>query len=47
MVNQAMAMYRMLVESKPITREYLLAVIDGVILPAVGLKPETSAENRQ
>ena len=47
MVNQAMAMYRMLVESKPITREYLLGVIDGVILPAVGLKPETSAENRQ
>ena len=43
MVNQAMAMYRMLVESKPITREYLLGVIDGVILPAVGLQPPAAS----
>jgi len=43
MVNQAMAMYRMLVESKPITREFLLGVIDGVILPAVGLKPPAAS----
>ena len=43
MVNQAMAMYRMLVESKPITREFLLGVIDGVILPAVGLQPPAAS----
>ena len=36
-VSQSMAAYRVLMERKPIKPEYLRSIIDGVILPAVGL----------
>ncbi|HEY8588819.1 MAG TPA: TetR/AcrR family transcriptional regulator [Naasia sp.] len=39
MVSTAMVSYRVLMLRKPTTREYLISIIDGVILPAVGLKP--------
>lgn len=37
LVSPSMAAYRVLVERKPVDREFLMALIDGVILPAVGL----------
>jgi AcrR family transcriptional regulator len=37
MVSASMATYRTLILRKPVDREFLLSVIDGVILPAVGL----------
>jgi AcrR family transcriptional regulator len=39
LISPAMAAYRVLVLQKPVDREFLLSVIDGVILPAVGLGP--------
>lgn len=39
MVSQSMGMYRMLVQRQPMTPEFLLSIVDGVILPAVGLRP--------
>jgi AcrR family transcriptional regulator len=39
LVSAAMASYRTLMLRKPVDRAYLLSVIDGVILPAVGLTP--------
>ncbi|MES2169202.1 MAG: TetR/AcrR family transcriptional regulator [Actinomycetota bacterium] len=39
MVSASMATYRTLILRKPVDREFLLSVIDGVILPAVGLTP--------
>jgi AcrR family transcriptional regulator len=38
MVSQSMVSYRVLMLRKPVDREFLLSVIDGVIMPAVGLK---------
>ena len=37
LVSASMASYRTLFLRKPVDREFLLSVIDGVILPAVGL----------
>jgi AcrR family transcriptional regulator len=37
MVSQSMASYRTLILRKPVDREFLVSVIDGVILPALGL----------
>ena len=34
-----MTAYRLLVTQRPVDRDYLIAIIDGVVLPAVGLKP--------
>ena len=39
MVSPSMAAYRTMVLQKPVDREFLLDLIDGVILPAVGLRP--------
>ena len=36
-VSQAMATYRVMILRKPVDREFILSVIDGVVLPAVGL----------
>jgi len=36
-VSQAMATYRVMILRKPVDRSFILSVIDGVILPAVGL----------
>jgi len=50
LVSPSMAAYRSLILRKPIDRAFLLSLIDGVILPAVGLghadgaEPATSAE---
>lgn len=38
-VSPSMAAYRTLIERKPVDREFLVSLIDGVILPAVGLAP--------
>ena len=35
MVSQSMVSFRVLMERKPVTREYLLSIIDEVILPAL------------
>lgn len=37
LVTPAMIAHRILILRKPITREFLISLIDGVILPAVGL----------
>ncbi|MCU1414891.1 MAG: TetR family transcriptional regulator [Microbacteriaceae bacterium] len=37
-VSASMASYRTLFLRKPVDREFLISVIDGVILPAVGLR---------
>jgi AcrR family transcriptional regulator len=39
MVSPSMTAYRTLILKKPVTRDYLISLIDGVILPAVGLRP--------
>ncbi|WP_440711450.1 TetR/AcrR family transcriptional regulator [Herbiconiux sp. YIM B11900] len=39
MVSPSMAAYRTMVLQKPVDREFLLDLIDGVILPAVGIRP--------
>ncbi|GAA1959388.1 TetR/AcrR family transcriptional regulator [Agromyces allii] len=36
-VSAAMASYRLMLLRKPVDREFLLSIIDGVILPALGL----------
>ncbi len=38
-VSSAMANYRTLILRKPVDRDFLISIIDGVILPAVGLTP--------
>jgi hypothetical protein len=35
-----MASHRTLMLRKPVDREFLISVIDGVLLPAVGLAPQ-------
>jgi hypothetical protein len=35
----SMAMYRTMVQRKTVNREFLISVIDGLLLPAVGLRP--------
>lgn len=37
-VGSAMVAQRMLVERKPVTRAFLLSIIDGIVLPALGLR---------
>lgn len=39
LVSPSMAFYRTLIMRKPVDREFLLSVLDNVILPAVGLRP--------
>lgn len=39
MISPSMVAYRTLVMKKPVDRDYLVSIIDGVILPAVGLHP--------
>lgn len=38
-VTASMAGFRTLIERKPFTREFLVSMIDTVVLPALGLKP--------
>jgi len=39
LVSQAMGSFRSLMLRKPIDRTYILSIIDGVILPALGIVP--------
>ena len=39
LITPSMAAYRVLVLKKPVARPFLLSLIDGVLLPAVGLPP--------
>lgn len=39
LITPSMAAYRVLVLKKPVDRAFLLSLIDGVLLPAVGLRP--------
>jgi hypothetical protein len=34
-----MAAFRTLIERKPVDRDFLISLIDGVLLPALGLIP--------
>lgn len=38
MIMPSMTAYRVLILQKPVDREFLLSLIDGIMLPAVGLK---------
>lgn len=40
LITPSMAAYRALILRKPIDRAFLVSLIDGVLLPAVGLRPE-------
>jgi len=39
LISPSMAAYRTLVLKQPVDREFLISMIDSVVLPAVGLKP--------
>jgi AcrR family transcriptional regulator len=39
LITPSMAAYRVLVLKKPVDRPFLVSLIDGVLLPAVGLRP--------
>jgi AcrR family transcriptional regulator len=43
MVSASMAAYRTLMLRKPVTRDFLISVIDSVILPAVGLRQKAAS----
>lgn len=43
-LSPAMVAYRVLMERQPVTREFALSIIDGIVLPAVGLKAPSAAE---
>jgi AcrR family transcriptional regulator len=38
-ISPAMVAYRVLMLGKPVDREFLISTIDGIILPAAGLRP--------
>ncbi|WP_431277716.1 TetR/AcrR family transcriptional regulator [Leifsonia poae] len=38
LVSPSMAAYRVLILRKPVTRSFLISLIDGVVLPALGLR---------
>lgn len=38
-IGPSMAAYRVLVQRRPVDREFLIAMIDGVVLPALGVGP--------
>jgi hypothetical protein len=39
MIMPSMTAYRVLILQQPVDRAYLLSLIDGVLLPAVGIRP--------
>ncbi|ARC56496.1 putative HTH-type transcriptional regulator [Frondihabitans sp. 762G35] len=39
LITPAMAAHRSLLQKKPVDRDFLVSIIDGVLLPAVGLRP--------
>lgn len=42
LVSSSMAAHRTLIQRKPVDRTFLISIIDGVLLPAVGIVPETA-----
>jgi len=44
LVTPSMAAFRTLIERKPVDRDFLISLIDGVLLPAVGLAPGDPAQ---
>ena len=44
LVSQAMGSYRTLLLRKPIDRTFIISVIDGVILPALGITPPKTTD---
>ncbi|TIH40412.1 TetR/AcrR family transcriptional regulator [Subtercola vilae] len=42
LISPSMASYRTLILKKPVDREFLISLIDGVIMPAVGLRARAS-----
>jgi AcrR family transcriptional regulator len=47
MVSASMVTYRTLMLRKPVDRAFLISIIDGVLLPAVGLRPGARAVTPQ
>jgi AcrR family transcriptional regulator len=45
LVTPSMAAFRTLIERKPVDREFLISLIDGVVLPAVGLTPDDAPDH--
>ncbi|QNE36944.1 TetR/AcrR family transcriptional regulator [Leifsonia shinshuensis] len=43
MIVPSMTAYRVLILQQPVDRAYLLSLIDGVLLPAVGIRPGAAA----
>lgn len=43
LIGPAMVAYRVLMLGQPVTREFMIATIDDVILPAAGVRPATSS----
>lgn len=41
MIVPSMTAYRVLILQQPVDRDYLLSLIDGVLLPAVGIRPRS------
>jgi AcrR family transcriptional regulator len=44
LISPSMVAYRTIIMKQPVDREFLLALIDGVVLPACGLRPRGEAE---
>jgi AcrR family transcriptional regulator len=44
MISPSMVTYRTLVMQNPVDREFLLRLIDSVVLPAVGIRPEVPVD---
>ncbi|MGT2427086.1 TetR/AcrR family transcriptional regulator [Amnibacterium kyonggiense] len=42
-ISPSMTAYRTLVQRKPVDREFLIGLIDGIVLPALGLRPGSPA----
>jgi hypothetical protein len=41
-----MAGFRTLIERRPFTREFLVTIVDAVVLPALGAKPAPERRRR-
>lgn len=46
-VTASMAGFRTLIERRPFTREFLVSMIDSVVLPALGVKPATRPRGKR
>ncbi|HEY4269745.1 MAG TPA: TetR-like C-terminal domain-containing protein, partial [Galbitalea sp.] len=44
LISPSMAAYRVLVQRKPVDRKFLISVIDGVMLPAAGIRSPQAAQ---